>query len=116
MNRVQNEKIGLRMKERRKYMNYTLEQLAEKMNVSPQFLASIESGKKGMSFRTLDKLCSCLCITSDYLLFGEEGKQSDDELIRMLQNVNKKYYSYLKNILRDTIELILRAENKDKDP
>lgn len=116
MNRVENEKIGLRLKACRKHMDYTLEQLAEKVNVSPQFLAGIESGKKGMSFHTLDKLCSCLCISADYLLFGQDEKQSDDELICILQNVDKKYYPHLKHILRDAVEMITDAEKEKRKP
>lgn len=42
-----NIEIGQRIKNRRKFMKFTREKLAEMIDISPQFLANIESGKKG---------------------------------------------------------------------
>jgi len=39
--------IGKRLRRHRENMNLTREEFAEKANISPQFLAEIENGKKG---------------------------------------------------------------------
>ena len=44
--------IGKRLRRHRENMNLTREEFAEKANISPQFLAEIENGKKGMSVDT----------------------------------------------------------------
>ena len=45
--------IGKRLRKQREKMNMVREEFAEKAGISPQFLAEIENGKKGMSVDTL---------------------------------------------------------------
>ncbi len=70
MNNFSNINIGSRIKEHRKKLNLTRENFSEKINISPQFLAEIENGKKGMYIETLYKIYTIFGISSDYLLFG----------------------------------------------
>ncbi len=77
-----NIEMGLRIKEKRKALKYTRESLAELIDISPQFLAEIECGKKGMSFTTLSKLSGVLGVSCDYLILGKtaESKSKLHEL------------------------------------
>ncbi|MGN0162492.1 MAG: helix-turn-helix domain-containing protein [Candidatus Ornithomonoglobus sp.] len=70
-----NTDMGIRIKALRNEKRLTREQLAEKAEISTQFLADIESGNKGMSVATLYKLSKALCVSSDYLLFGNENNE-----------------------------------------
>ena len=45
--------LGLRIRRCREDIGLTREQFAEQVKISPQFLAEIENGKKGMSAETL---------------------------------------------------------------
>ena len=43
---MEREKIGYRIRELREMHNYTREEIAEMVEISPKFLYEIESGKK----------------------------------------------------------------------
>lgn len=70
-----NSEIGNRIRAIRTEKHLTRERLAEKAEISTQFLADIEAGNKGMSTTTLYKLCKALCVSGDYLLFGNENNE-----------------------------------------
>lgn len=67
-----NKTIGLRIKQSRKAVKLTQEQLAEKIEVSTQYISDLERGIVGTSIPTLIKICDCLSVSSDYLLRGIE--------------------------------------------
>lgn len=67
-----NATIGLRIKQSRKAAKLTQEQLAEKIEVSTQYISDLERGVVGTSIPTLIKICDCLCVSSDFLLRGIE--------------------------------------------
>ena len=52
--------MGKRIRERREFLNMNRETLSEKLGVSPQFIADIEYGNKGVSLRKLYLLCQAL--------------------------------------------------------
>ena len=87
--------IGKRIRNKREYMQFTREQLAEMAEISPQFLADIENGKKGMSFSTLVKLCSVLGTSCDYIILGKvTSVTNSSELLDMIQSIDKKISSF----------------------
>ena len=53
---MEREKIGYRIRELREMHNYTREEIAEMVEISPKFLYEIESGKKGFSSEILCKI------------------------------------------------------------
>ena len=63
--------IGRRIRTVREARNLTREQLAEKIDVSPQFIADVEYGNKGVSIRTLFQLSQVLKVSAEYLLSGQ---------------------------------------------
>ena len=65
--------IGDRIKHLRKAKNYTQEQLAEMINISPKNISQLERGKMGISVSTLMSISKALQISADYLLFGVEN-------------------------------------------
>ena len=64
------DQVGKRLRRIRSQMNLTREQFAENVGISPQFLAEIENGKKGMSADTLFKICNRFDLSADYILLG----------------------------------------------
>ncbi len=52
--------------------NLSREKLAEKPNISVQFLADIEKGGKNMIVTTLRKLSEALFVTTDYIVNGKK--------------------------------------------
>jgi len=63
--------IGSRIAERRKQMGLTQEALAEKGDMTTQFVSYAEAGKRAMRPENLLKLSSALNVSADYLLTGE---------------------------------------------
>ena len=63
--------IGKRIIERRKKLNLTQEALAEKADVTTQFVSYAESGKRAMRPENLMKMAAALEVSADYLLTGD---------------------------------------------
>ena len=65
------QEIGKRIMDRRKKLGLTQEALAEKGEVTTQFVPYAESGKRAMRPENLLKISSALEVSADYLLTGE---------------------------------------------
>ena len=103
--------IGKRIRNKREYMHFTREQLAEMAEISPQFLADIENGKKGMSFSTLVKLCSVLGTSCDYIILGKvTSVTNSSELLDMIKSIDKKYLPLAEELLQTFIKTISKAK------
>ena len=64
------------------------ETLAEQLEVSPQFIADIEYGNKGISIKRLYILCQVLQVSADYVLAGErENEEDNEDLMRAREKV-----------------------------
>ena len=93
--------VGRRIFELRKKNKLTREQLAEKADISVQFLADIEKGRKNMSVTTLRKLSSALLVTTDHIVFGEnEDALRESELLCLCGKVPPEYRSHAVKLLR----------------
>lgn len=65
-----NREIGLHLRALREEKGLSREKLAEAADISVQFLADIETGRKGMTVQTLRKLVLALRCTADDIVFG----------------------------------------------
>ena len=65
------QQIGKRIIERRKNLGLTQEALAEKGDMTTQFVSYAESGKRAMRPENLLKISSALGVSADYILTGE---------------------------------------------
>lgn len=63
--------IGARLRSARKAKHYTQERVSELAGVSVKMISAAENGQKAMRPENIVKLCSCLSISTDYLLCGE---------------------------------------------
>ncbi len=61
----------------RKERGLTRERLAEMADISVQFLADIEKGRKTMTITTLRKLSSALLVTADTIVNGNQNASAD---------------------------------------
>ncbi|MCM1082306.1 MAG: helix-turn-helix transcriptional regulator [Clostridium sp.] len=64
------EKFGNSIKKRRKNLGIHQYELAERLDISPNHLSSLETGKTKPSFDLLCKLCIELDVSPDYLMLG----------------------------------------------
>ena len=100
--------IGKRLRKQREKLNMTREEFAEKPGISPQFLAEIENGKKGMSVSTLYKICSSYNLSADILLFGRLSHDPDNK------SLTEPYISYTEDIIEIVNNIILETQNNYK--
>lgn len=73
------KETGNRILNMRLSRGFTREKLAEKADISVQFLADIEKGKKSMTVTTLRNISSALLVTTDYIVNGKENTSSEIE-------------------------------------
>ena len=65
------KEIGQRIMDRRKKLGLTQEVLAEKGDVTAQFVSYAEAGKRAMRPENLLKIATALEVSADYLLTGD---------------------------------------------
>ena len=98
------EETGNRVLMARKNRGLTREQLAEKADISVQFLADIEKGRKNMTITTLRKLSAALMISADYIVNGTE--EQVNELSEIGKTLSPKRQKQAAELLRLFIESI----------
>ena len=97
-----NVEIGERIKLARNRANVTQEQLAEMIDVSPQYVSDLERGVVGVSVATLRRVCCQLGVTSDSILFPSEDTGVD--LNRKLSELSPEQQNLLGTIINCYIE------------
>ena len=79
--------VGQRITCLRKQRGYTREKLAELSDISVQFLADIEKGRKSMTVNTLRNISAVLNTTTDYIVNGTVPAPPGDTLLTMLASM-----------------------------
>lgn len=93
-----NIEVGMRITELRRERGYTREKLSELSDVSVQFLADIEKGRKSMTISTLRKISTALLSTTDYIVNGntdQDGNSAILSIINTIPDKNKKQAEYI---------------------
>lgn len=95
---------------------YTREFFAEKISVSPRFLADVESGKVGVSISTLKNISLELNVSTDYLV-GIDTPQKNDflrtDIISKINQLDDKYLEDVSNILEAVLNIAKSDNNND---
>ena len=79
-----NQEVGKRINEKRECRGYTREKLSELADISVQFLADIEKGRKSMTVATLRRIAAALDVTTDYIVNGTEQFTENEHINTML--------------------------------
>ena len=98
-----NIQIGANIRKYREFNGFSREIFAEKLDVSPRFVANIEVGAVGVSLSTLKRTCEVLGISADRLFWDDEMDLGLDERVKHLP---KEYVAYLHKSILAQIELI----------
>lgn len=101
------ELLGQQIRKQRKLKKYTLEQLAEKLDVSTTFIGQIERAKGIPSLETLVKIANVLEVSVDCLLFGDlTEKSSNDYFVQKITELTKAYTQKEKDLLLKNVEIL----------
>ncbi len=105
--------IGNRIWELRKERNLTREKLSEMADISVQFLADIEKGRKSMTIATLQRLSEALMTTTDYIVFGRDNLSEtiDSELLGLCLSLSMSNQKRAAKIIRAFIDAMNDNEN-----
>lgn len=100
--------VGERILKLRKQQGLTREKLAESADISVQFLADIEKGRKNMTVTTLRKLARALMTTTDHIVNGidPELAETDNELITLCEALPPQKRRQAAKLLRVFLEAI----------
>ena len=98
MNKL-NIEVGARITELRKQRGYTREKLSELADVSVQFLADIEKGRKSMTVATLKRVAAALLVPTDYIVNGTTGNSDNDGIVSILNTLSDKNKKQVEKIL-----------------
>lgn len=109
--------IGQRIKNQRLLLRMTREQLAEKLDVSTKFCADIELGNRGMSLGTLCKLSGILHLSCDYILFGSENDNANDEelIAKIAAKTSDLLFPRLAEVIFDTAKSLAKDNTAADD-
>ncbi len=109
------ELLGMHIRKQRKEKKYTLEQLAEKLDVSTTFIGQIERAKGKPSLETLVKIANVLEISTDSLLFGDlSTKSGNNHFVKKIAELTETYTQKEKELLLKNIETINEFRNNAK--
>ena len=97
--------IGKRITERRKKLGMTQETLAEKGDLTPQFVSYAESGKRAMRPENVIKLAKALEVSADYLLTGDIVDKDMLILSEKLRNLSPEMLHIVENIIDELRKL-----------
>lgn len=96
--------MGKRLSQRRKQLDLTQEQLAEKMDVSIQMISNMELGKKAIKPENLLKVCKILDISSDYVLTGEKGEKETTDIFVKINRLSDKELEIIETLINYFID------------
>ena len=104
-----NIQIGAQVHIAREQAKLTQEELAEALEVSPQYISDLERGVVGIAIPTLKNLCTVLKVSSDQILFGAVNKNREMILSNSCKNLNDTEF----DLLIEIIERYVKALNKN---
>lgn len=100
--------IGEQVRIAREAAKLTQEVLAEKIEVTPQYVSDLERGVVGIALGTLKKLCCTLEVTSDQILFGKREEDRNVVLANVCSSLPEEQF----DILIDIAKSFVKAVNK----
>lgn len=106
-------KIGNRIRIRREELNITRNELSEILYVTPKFCSDIENGARGMSLNTLTTISETLCMSTDYILFGERTEHDKTAFAQFAEKIPQSQAPAYLRICKE-IEKLNQSDISDK--
>lgn len=115
--KVLRKNIGKKIKLARSNAEYTQEQLAEKLSLSPRYISQLERGIAFGSATTIINVCKALNINSDFLFKDLINNKTPilDNIIddKFLENYSK-LNDHHKNIISVLTNDLIKIQNKNE--
>ncbi len=98
--------VGLRIREIREAERMTRARFSEKCGISESFLTAVERGCKGVTSKTLYKICTTFNVSADYFILGYKKGFEADMLTEKASTMNKPFRDALTRIIREYVDVI----------
>ena len=99
------KEIGQRIVDRRKKLGLTQEALAEKGDMTTQFVSYAEAGKRAMRPENLKKISEALGVSADYLLTGDVIDKDLLILSDKMRSLTPSQLRIVENIIDECVSL-----------
>lgn len=108
--------IGLRIREIREAYHMTLAEFSERCDLSESFLTAVEGGRKGITAKTLYKICTTMNVSADYIVLGKGNGFEADAVTEILNTLDKRSKEGAVRILREYADSIYHLQRQiDKE-
>lgn len=97
--------VGINIKQLRKSINMTQDELAEKCDLQTSYLAGVERGDRNITLQTLEKIISGLEIEAAHV-FNFEGVDIDQNYLEKKEKI-KLLLNLIDNKSEDEVNMIL---------
>lgn len=108
-----NVQIGEQIRIAREQAKLTQEQLAERIEVSPQYISDLERGVVGISLPTLRRACVALGVSSDQVLFGVASASRITAIEKRCSDLSDESFAALLSIV-DTFSTAVKNACSNK--
>lgn len=102
--------VGQRIMDRRKKLGMTQEELADRSELTTQFVSYAESGKRASRPENLMRIASVLGVSTDYLLTGDIIDKDQLLLSEKLEKLTAGEVRIIESIIDECIALNHRDE------
>lgn len=110
-----NVSVGNRIRISREAAGLTQEELAEKLNLSAQFISTIERGVAGASLATIIRLCEVLNVSTEWLLRGLEATPSTNYIAAKMAALSKSQLAAVDRLTDDLLALLEVTRDESLD-
>ena len=99
------KEMGLRIKNRRKKLSMTQEEIAEKLNISVKHFSEVERGIAGLSIENLIKISEILNLSLDYIIKGKNVCTHWENILKDLEILPKDKAKLINEMINISIKL-----------
>lgn len=109
------EKLGKRIRDERLLLRLTIEQLAERVNKSTNYIGQIERNDGKPSLETVVDIANALGTTVDSLLVDSIDKYKDDMIVKEINTILYSMDDYGKHFILDMVKRYSYYDSKRKE-
>lgn len=102
--------IGNEIRIARERAGLTQQQFGEMVSLGTKNISDIERGVAGITISTLKRICEKLSISSDLIVFGDQGKNDVEYLADRLARLPADQFEAVEVFLNRTFELFARLD------
>lgn len=106
--------VGLRIREIRETYHMTQAEFSEQCGLSESFLAAVEGGRKGVTAKTLYKICTAMNVSADYFIRGRDNGFETDSLTEIVNTMDKRSREGALRILREYADVVYQLQAKQE--